>query len=178
MKKCPNCGQDNNDFNQVCEVCHTPLPNTPNYTENNYGAATNNPNNNYNNMNNNYNQNQTPNNYNPNNGYNQNNGYNPNNGYNQNNGYNPNGNYNANNFNQGQYPPQQNNSGTYALVFGILSIVCCAIIFGPLAIIKGNEAKDSNGNIGKILGIVGLVLWAVAIVFNIVLGGIFSAANY
>jgi Ca2+/Na+ antiporter len=66
--------------------------------------------------------------------------------------------------------PQQNNAGTLALVFGILSIVCCAIIFGPLAIIKGNEAKDSNGKIGKILGIVGLVLWAIGIIINIIGG--------
>jgi hypothetical protein len=158
MKKCPNCGQDNNDFSQVCEVCHTPLPNIPSYTENSYGnSGNNNSSNNYinNNMNNNQNQNQ--------------------NNYNPSGSYNPNGGYNTNNYNQGNYPPQ-NNAGTYALVFGILSIVCCAIIFGPLAIIKGNEAKDSNGNIGKILGIVGLVLWLLAIIFNIIVGG-FAFSN-
>ena len=160
MKKCPNCGQDNNDFNQVCEVCHTPLPNTPNYTENNYNpSVNNNPNNNYN-MNNNYNQNQNQNNY------------------NSNGNYNPNGGYNPNNYNGGNYQ-QQNNAGTYALVFGILSLVCCGIIFGPLAIIKGNEAKDSNGNIGKILGIIGLVLFVIAIIINIIGGfAFFNNINY
>ncbi|NLD47963.1 MAG: DUF4190 domain-containing protein [Clostridiaceae bacterium] len=50
-------------------------------------------------------------------------------------------------------------TGTYSLVFGILSLFCCAVVFGPLAIIKGNEAGDSKGNVGKILGIIGLVLW-------------------
>ncbi|GAE87294.1 hypothetical protein [Acetivibrio straminisolvens] len=53
-----------------------------------------------------------------------------------------------------------------ALIFGILSIFCCAIIFGPLAIVKGNESNSSVGKAGKILGIIGLCLWALGIFLN------------
>jgi hypothetical protein len=72
---------------------------------------------------------------------------------------------------------------TNVLIFGILSLVCCAIIFGPLAIIQGNQglqairegrgdaSQEGTYNIGKILGIVGLVLWVIGIIVNIVMGG-------
>jgi hypothetical protein len=62
----------------------------------------------------------------------------------------------------------KNNLGTWALVLGIVGIVCC----GPAAIAAifvGNSSKKAaaqglanNGNLGQIgfiLGIVGVVLW-------------------
>lgn len=73
---------------------------------------------------------------------------------------------------------------TYALVFGIISLICCGVVFGPLAISKGNAAiaiidndpsyqgKDM-AQVGKILGIVGLVLFGLQFVLG-VLGGIGS----
>lgn len=74
---------------------------------------------------------------------------------------------------------------TYALVFGILSLVCCGVIFGPLAISKGNAAIEITNNdpsyqgkdmaqVGKILGIVGLVLFGLQLIVGI-LGGLGSA---
>jgi hypothetical protein len=77
---------------------------------------------------------------------------------------------------------------TYALVFGILSLVCCGVIFGPLAISKGNAAIEITNNdpsyqgkdmaqVGKILGIVGLVLFGLQFVFGIlaVIGSVFTS---
>jgi hypothetical protein len=64
-------------------------------------------------------------------------------------------------------PPQANPNDqrpTYVLVAGILSLVCCGLA-GIYSIIVGNTLKKeyggtipSPGNIGYILGIVGLVL--------------------
>ncbi|MDN4473138.1 DUF4190 domain-containing protein [Demequina zhanjiangensis] len=69
----------------------------------------------------------------------------------------------------------KNNLGTWALVLGILSIVCCGLFAGIPAIIVGNKSKEAaaqglatNGNLGQvgfILGIIGSVLS--------VLGGVF-----
>ncbi len=76
-------------------------------------------------------------------------------------------------------------TGTRILVFGILSLFCCAPIFGTLAIIQGNQAMASGAleesdrnlaNIGKILGIVGLALFVVAMIVNVVMGGAMFAA--
>jgi len=70
---------------------------------------------------------------------------------------------------------------TTALITGILSIVCCALL-GIWAIMSGNQAQAliaqtgvgqqhaSKANIGKILGIVALVLWGIAVLLNIVMG--------
>lgn len=81
--------------------------------------------------------------------------------------------------------PQPN--GTMILVLGILSIVICGIL-GPVAWIMGNngmtllnsgggdESQRGNVNIGRICGIVGTVLWGLAIVANIVFGGAMLAA--
>lgn len=81
--------------------------------------------------------------------------------------------------------------GTTILILGILSIVCCAPI-GIAALLMGNadlqkmkagqmdRSGESTTNIGKILGIVGLVIWAIAIVLQIVLmmvGGGLAALN-
>ncbi len=73
-------------------------------------------------------------------------------------------------------PPAANPNdqrATYVLVAGILSLVCCGLA-GVYAIIVGNTLKKeyggtipSPGNIGYILGIIGVVLT--------VLGGIFYA---
>jgi hypothetical protein len=69
----------------------------------------------------------------------------------------------------------KNGLGTWALVLGIASIVCCSILFGVIAIVLGNQSKkagaeglatNSNlGNIGFILGIIGSVLSLVLILF-------------
>ncbi len=73
--------------------------------------------------------------------------------------------------------------GTTILVLGILSIICC----GPLGIFSwvmgksdlaaiDSGAMDPSGrqltNIGMILGIIGLVIFVIAIVVQIFFGGI------
>ncbi|MDP4090662.1 MAG: DUF4190 domain-containing protein [Bacillota bacterium] len=140
LKKCQNCEHENNDFNQVCEVCHIELPEAPGpgHSENGY--------------------------YNT---YNQNNGFNAD-GYNN---YGPN-NYGPNNGNNSGYN-QRNNSGTAALVFGILSVVfslfcCVGVIFGILAIVMGNGGTDGNSKAGKVLGIIGTAIYGVILVINII----------
>jgi hypothetical protein len=70
-------------------------------------------------------------------------------------------------------PNPNDQRATYVLIAGILSLVCCGLA-GIYALIVGNTLKKeyggtipSPGNIGYILGIIGLVLT--------VLGGIFYA---
>ena len=54
--------------------------------------------------------------------------------------------------------------GKYALVYGILSFFCIlVIVFGPLAIINGNKSKSGMGIAGKVLGIVSLCIWSLAV---------------
>lgn len=75
--------------------------------------------------------------------------------------------------------PRMNAPGaTASLVFGILGLFFCGIIFGPLAISKANEAKRAmNENpiytgaglatAGSVLGIIDLVLWAIFLLVRI-----------
>ncbi|WP_291382394.1 DUF4190 domain-containing protein [Demequina sp.] len=72
---------------------------------------------------------------------------------------------------------EKNSLGVWALVLGILSILCCGLFTGIPAIILGNNSKKAAaegratngtlGNVGFILGIVGTVLgtvgWAIAL---------------
>lgn len=71
---------------------------------------------------------------------------------------------------------------TYALVFGIISLFCCGVVFGPLAIYKANSAIKTidddpsyqgrdMAQVGKVLGIIGLVLVGLKFVFGL-LGGL------
>ncbi|HEX9060305.1 MAG TPA: DUF4190 domain-containing protein [Clostridia bacterium] len=78
------------------------------------------------------------------------------------------------------YPTEIISRGTHpeaknALIFGIISIFCCAVVFGPMAIVKGSDAiRDIENNpgyeglgmakAGRILGIIGLVLWVLIII--------------
>lgn len=73
---------------------------------------------------------------------------------------------------------EKNSLGVWALVLGIVSILCCGLVTGIPAIIVGNNSKKAAaegratngnlGNIGFILGIVGTVLgtigWSIALV--------------
>jgi hypothetical protein len=78
-----------------------------------------------------------------------------------------------------QFPDNtaKNNLGVWALVLGILGVVCCGFLAGIPAIILGNKSKQAaaqglatNGNLGQI----GLVLGWVAValgVINLILAG-------
>ena len=82
---------------------------------------------------------------------------------------------------------QKNNLGIWALVLGIVSIVCCGLLAGIPAIILGRKSKeaeaaglDNNGNLGNvgfILGIVGSVLGTLSWIFLMVTGS-FSGEFY
>lgn len=88
----------------------------------------------------------------------------------------------------GQYPyqggygapgPQPHPQATAILVLGILGIVLCGIA-GVVALVMGNKAlKEIDANpaaynnrqtvvIGRILGIVGVVIWAISLVLIII----------
>lgn len=68
-------------------------------------------------------------------------------------------------------PNPNDQRATYVLIAGILSLVCCGLA-GIYALIVGNTLKKeyggtipSPGNIGYILGIIGLVLTVLGVVF-------------
>lgn len=73
----------------------------------------------------------------------------------------------------------KNNLGTWALVLGILGIVCCGIFTAIPAIIVGKKSQEAesqglatNGQLGKIgviLGWVGVGLFALSLILNGVL---------
>jgi len=67
---------------------------------------------------------------------------------------------------------------TAALVYGILSLFVCGIIFGILAISKANSAKkyidrdpryggEGMAMAGKVIGIIGLVLWGIVVLLRV-----------
>lgn len=74
---------------------------------------------------------------------------------------------------------EKNSLGVWALVLGILSLVCCGLLAGIPAIIVGRRSKEAGeqglatnanlGNVGFILGIIGTILSAIGVVFYIVL---------
>lgn len=81
---------------------------------------------------------------------------------------------------------EKNSLGVWALVLGILSIVCCGLFTGIPAIIVGNNSKKaaaaglaSNGplgNVGFILGIIGTVLGTLGLIFALA-NGTFAALS-
>lgn len=66
---------------------------------------------------------------------------------------------------------QKNQLAVWALILGIVSIVCCGLVTGIPAILVGRAAEKAhaeglatNGNLGKvswILGIIGTAIWVV-----------------
>lgn len=73
----------------------------------------------------------------------------------------------------------KNNLGVWALVLGILSLVCCGLLAGIPAIILGNNSKKAaaqglatNGNLGQVgfvLGLIGTILTSIGWIFYFVL---------
>ena len=80
---------------------------------------------------------------------------------------------------------EKNSLGTWALVLGILSIVCCGFFAGIPAVILGNNSKKAAaagqatngnlGNVGMILGWVGIALSVVGLIFSAINGFNFDA---
>ena len=75
--------------------------------------------------------------------------------------------------------PQPHPQGTTVLVLGIVGLVICGIA-GIVALVMGNKAlKEIDANpaaynnrqtvvIGRVLGIISIVLWAIGLVFSII----------
>ncbi len=71
----------------------------------------------------------------------------------------------------------QNGSGTTALVLGIIGLLCCGLL-SIVAVILGSKGKKlaaqglaTNGGVaraGYILGWIGIVLWVVGVIAQIV----------
>lgn len=78
--------------------------------------------------------------------------------------------------------PQPHPKGTTVLVLGIVSLFICGIILGPIALIQGNKAlREIDANpaaytnrqsvvIGRILGIVALVLSVIGLIITVFYG--------
>lgn len=95
--------------------------------------------------------------------------------YNQPNNYN-----NYNNYAPNQYQQPQDNSRGLAiasLVLGIVSLFCCGSVCSIVGIVLGilSRSKKSTDNgmatAGIVLSIIGLVLWAIVIVYELIVYG-------
>lgn len=89
----------------------------------------------------------------------------------------------------GVNPSEAKNSlGVWALVLGILSLVCCGLLAGIPAIILGKKSKDAGaqglatngnlGNVGFILGIIGSILTTIAVVLYLVVVVAATSTSY
>ena len=85
---------------------------------------------------------------------------------------------------QGQAPPPMPGYGQQtcpqakeALITAIISLFCCAIILGPWALVKANEAKkkiDANpyltgrgmATAAQVIAVVGLILWGLGLLLR------------
>jgi hypothetical protein len=79
------------------------------------------------------------------------------------------------------YAAEIRRGSTKALVFGILSIFCCPPIFAYLAyttadevitniaVYEVEEGRSGMAQTGKVLAIIGIVLWVVGIILRITL---------
>jgi hypothetical protein len=68
----------------------------------------------------------------------------------------------------------KNSLGVWALVLGILSITCCGLLTGIPAIILGIQSKNAqaqgqstNGNLGNVGFILGIISVALSVVYGI-----------
>jgi hypothetical protein len=85
------------------------------------------------------------------------------------------------------YAQPQNSAGTTALVTGIISLFCCGVILGVVAIVQGRKGmaladqglatNRGSAQAGFVLGIIGLVLWAGWIVYSLSTGGFSTSFN-
>ena len=80
-------------------------------------------------------------------------------------------------------PPQDHPKAQTAMILGILGLVCCSVLAIPAYIIGNNAVReiDASGgqiggrgmaNAGKIMGIIGMVLLALSVLYVIVVFGI------
>ena len=88
------------------------------------------------------------------------------------------------------YAPIEHPNGTTVLILGILALVVCGVVLGPIAWIMGNKAikeidaapgyytNRSNVSAGRICGMIATILWIVGIVAYVVfIAAIFAGAS-
>lgn len=87
-----------------------------------------------------------------------------------------------------------NSNATTSLICGIISLFCCGMILGPIAILKGLEARreiaagnqgegaaeggDVMALIGIVLGGIGTAFWILGLITRLVLASQGSDAGY
>lgn len=74
---------------------------------------------------------------------------------------------------------ESNKKALWSMITGIISLFCCGVVLGPVAIVLSNQAKAeiaSTGGMqpgagqakaGLILGIIGIVGWVLVIVARV-----------
>jgi hypothetical protein len=80
--------------------------------------------------------------------------------------------YGGNPYGMQQQPPRSSSKGTWALVCGILGIVCCGPL-GIVAVIVGRQAQregqpGGTAKAGEILGWIAIALMVLGIIFFLV----------
>ncbi|WP_174435645.1 hypothetical protein [Demequina flava] len=80
---------------------------------------------------------------------------------------------------------EKNSLGTWALVLGILSFVCCGVIAAIIAIVVGKQSMTAaeqglatNGTLGKVGWILGWVNVALTIVAVVIYGILFATGTF
>ncbi|WP_332663632.1 DUF4190 domain-containing protein [Aeromicrobium sp.] len=70
-------------------------------------------------------------------------------------------------------PPESNKKALWSMITGIISLFCCGVVLGPVAIVLSNQAKSEiaatggaqpgagQAKAGLILGIIGIVGWVI-----------------
>ncbi len=78
----------------------------------------------------------------------------------------------------GSSPVKRNDSALWSMVAGIVSLLCCGVLFGPVAIVLsrkataeiaasgGRQTGAGMAQAGLILGIIGLVGWLLGIILR------------
>lgn len=64
--------------------------------------------------------------------------------------------------------PASSSNGIAALIFGILSLFMGGLLFSILAIYFGSKDDDTMSKVGKVLGIISLVLYAIVIIIVVI----------
>ncbi len=89
----------------------------------------------------------------------------------------------------GAAAPRTDQKAVWALVLGILSILCCGFLAGIPALLLGSSSKraiDASGGglsgrgmaqAGVVLGIIGIVLSVVGLVYSLTTGGFDFSTN-
>ncbi|MFW2514135.1 DUF4190 domain-containing protein [Demequina sp. SO4-13] len=79
----------------------------------------------------------------------------------------------------------KNNLGTISLVLGIVGILCCGLFTGIPAIIVGNNSKKAqaqglatNGNLGQVGFILGIIATVLSVLGAIVWGILIATGSY